>query len=553
MINKGYEHIIGVEDSLKSSYFTTVLHQEGLYHKFFKNISDAVQSGVKVFIWSSNIKEFEQFDDVFIITTSKSFINSHKNVKYKIANSEEFRISNIFEYQKVINFKIKRKIYCIYNPVFQQFGLSIDNKQKNIMNSGVGYFSLNKNKYILFPFDLEEEQIGIHNEYRDFFSKSVGLNYIEIGPSIDYYLLRDLIFNLLILAFNSIELPLIKLKRPFDDKNVYSIRVDADGFNEDDFNLALSLGLKLNKRFSWFIDLYSIGKYGGFKFLRKLKKSKQAIHIHSFRHIIYSSYLSNLINISIARIIMYLYRIKNLAIVSPFGFFNNYYHKAINNFRFEFTSDFGYNVLDLPSHPNNDFNTIMQIPSNNASVKTLLLSGFTVAESFEHLYHSTLELSRYNGFAVLYDHPSQGIAAYIENYEKLINDLDIHLRYVDIIEIKERYKSYYERLRIDNKLCLDFNHNDHLYYKKFYINLLNTEVIANNNEDLTVKSDTEKVRSLIQQRNEYYLNHFKKEYDCNIFQYFFRYLIPSFVIFNLGALIEISKSLFKKVDNDEHN
>jgi hypothetical protein len=530
------EYLIGIDITLKTSYFTTILNQEGIYHKFFQRISDALESGVRVLIWTNDLLEINNDKEIVIITTSKSFLRASNGLSFNISNSDLFQINSIGSYPLNIEFKIKRQVFCIEDSGFLDFGRSFDKYKNAIPNSGVRIRCIDKKKYIIFPFDIELEKIGNDCEYRSFFSESTGLDYVEIGPSVDYSSLRELVFSFIIISFNLLNLPLIQLKGPFHNRPVYSIRIDADGYNEHDFNTTLNLATKSQKRFNWFLDFYSLGKYGGFNFLRELKKSNQSINTHSFRHIIYSSYLNNLVNISIAKLINYLTNLDDAGIVSPFGLFNQDYYRVINRPGFSYSSDFGFNVLDLPSYHNNDSENLIQIPSNNASVRTLLLSGFSVSQVFDHLYESTIRQSRKNGFSILYDHPSHGIAAYFDEYEGLLNSLDKQLDYVDIDLIKNQYQNFFKRLVIDSLDRNRIDENEHLFHNRYYDSSININNRVEYLPEVVIGDSVQSRESLISERKKFFKEHFIREYKSSFIEFLFRYLLPSVVIFLFGLI-----------------
>lgn len=533
-----YSLVIGVEESLKPSYFVTSLLQSGIYHKFYKDYKSALQDGIRILIWESDLSEIKSNVRIFIFVSARAYISSFNLKNYSIHKASYFKIDHKHDDEIKFNFMIKRDVYSFRGLGTNCYGASFDSLFKEIDFSGINHHVIENNNYIIFPFDLTKETIGQESDYRQFYSQSNRGFYVEYGPTIDYFELRNLLLNFYIFAFNKLGLPLIQLIHPYEKKGVYTIRIDADGYDYDDFNNTLKVGVQTKKKFNWYLDFYSLGKYDGFKFIKGILSSGHSVNLHSFRHMVYKSFVNNFTNLFIAIILLRIFKLKDYGVVSPFGFYNASYQKAINIFKFNYSSDFGYNVFDRPSYPLNNNKYAIQIPSNPSSIKTLAMSNFTVENIFEHLYYETINKSDLNGYSVLYDHPSHGISKFSELYIDLINKLDLSLDYVSMDNIAESYKSFYDKLQLNDKHANTILSYDNKYFfslnKGFKQETLSQQI----KPDYFIPYENYSLDEDLRERINFYDKHFKREQNSGIIEFIFRYFIPSLFIFFSGLFLK---------------
>ncbi len=525
--------VIGVDKSISSSYLVSYLYQTGSYFVYVDDIQAAIRDyGIKVFIWNSFFDMNQINEEIFIITDNFFLKDFFKVKKFKNYNSYLFNSKDIFNFKINCSFMLKRKIIALSN--FPEFGHCLDKNFKLINNSGIKYFRKDFIKFVSYPFNILGEFIGKESEYRPIFSESAKKFYCEIGPTIDYSFLRKLTMHIFAFSFNRLGCPYVRYSKRLYKNGSFNIRIDADGFSYKEFKDTINLAKKHDKVFTWFIDIYSWIKHRGISFLNELKYHNQSIQIHSFRHMTYKNWFNNFLNIFIAKLIFKILGIKSFSTVSPFGFYNMNYQNAIKDLNFKYSSEFGFNFNDIASFPLNNTSYPLQIPSNNASITTLKMSGFTRKEIFDHLYKSTLKLSYENDFCILYEHPIDGIGKEYLDYDLLIEKLDKELNYDSIENHMIFIKSKYNKISKNKFLRYeDLDHKEHSFSTDFNPKL---EVLLNKNPDPLEKeffipyAKGNIYKELVKDRIYYFKVNFKNEYESNIFLFIFVYLQKSILI-----------------------
>lgn len=522
--------VIGVDRSISNSYLVSYLYQSNAYFTFVDNIKEAISDyGIKVFIWNTFFDFNEIKENIFIITDNFFLKDLLKIENIQIREAYIFKAINIFEIGINCSFMVKRKVLTFSG--FSEYGNCLDNNFRKIRNSGIKYIQKNNIKFISYPFNILKEIIGLSNEYRPIYSETVKKFYCEIGPTIDYCFLRKLTNHIFTFSFNKINLPYINHNRSIKNNGSYSIRIDADGFSKKCLNHTLNLALESSKKFTWYIDIYSWLKHGGIHFIKELRENNQNIQIHSFRHMTYRNFLNNFLNISIAKIVFKFFNIKAVSFVSPFGFYNFNYQKVISKFSFIYTSEFGFNINDIASFPFNNKSYPLQIPTNNASITTLRMSGFSKKEIFDHLYESTIKLAKENTFAILYEHPVNGIGEEFYQYKLLIKKLDKVLKYKSIEDYANNIERNFQETNKYNFLDFEKNNfNDYFIYVDYNNEL--KKALKNIYEPLETDflipyEKAELYTKLVKKRKNFFKKNLKNEYESNFLSFLVLYLFKS--------------------------
>jgi len=139
----------------------------------------------------------------------------------------------------------------------------------------------------------------------------------------------------------------------------------------------------------------------------------------------YASREVNDINIRKALALMQRNGITPNAIVSPLGCNDKGFSEAIKEQAFEYSSEFGYAVDDLPSFPNNDSAYPLQVPVHPGCSGVFHKAGFTEAEQFEHLYEHARRQGDLDGICLLYDHPNGGLDAHEVQFVQLFDKVSL--------------------------------------------------------------------------------------------------------------------------------
>ena len=545
MINK-INLVVGVDKRFQNSYLVTSLYQNGIHYSYIDDVESSVKNGIRVFIWGTSFDFKNIKEQIIVITDSFFFKDLFKLKKFTLHQANYFCI-NKFSQKELNGFLLLQRDIISFNTS-ENYGYSLDVDGEVIDNSGISIEKRNNIKFIIFPFKILNEVIGEKSDYRHFYSYSTNDFYVEFGPTIDYHLLRKLCLNILIYAFNDLKLPLLSIKHEVHKKSCYSIRIDSDGYNYDSLVKTLDLAISTNKKFNWFIDLYSWGKYGGLDYIHRLKATNQNIQLHSFRHMTYKNFSNNFLNVFTGKYILKRFKLTNNAMVGPFGFYNKKFQKVLDCNQYLYSSEFGFNVNDMASFPDNDFKKPIQIPTNNASITTLDMSLFNEKQIFKHLYESTIKLSNENGLCILYEHPLYGIDRYESEYKKLIDSLDRQLEYIDIEDYINSLKTYFTQCLVHEKINLNnINLDEYYYYNKFNGSIQIDNCIQKDfEEEFYIPYDKAYLKKeILNERRSFYYKNFKSEYESSFPIFFIKYYLRSLLIIIISILKVKLKKLVK--------
>jgi hypothetical protein len=397
--------------------FKSLLEQRGLYCKNFPSIESGIKENIFLFAcFDDAIKISELYNPSIILITTHTISGKIrkkttflKKGKFLFLNNKKLlaKKSGIYLNQYLSSFKNKKNL-LFYKNHSEKYKIT-------------GFFeSYYRNMLILsFPFNFLKLSIGdIGFSYQPHYSPYVKKYFVEVGPNVQWNQIGNYIFINLASIFLKKKIPFLYLDyKP--NKKYFFFRIDADGFNQSTFYKTLSL-INNNKIIAyWFIDV--LGWFRNLKFIKLLYYHKQQIGIHSFRHVTYKKFFTNLVNLFIANFFIKLNsKIKpnDTAAVSPFGYYYLGYQKAINFFQYKFSSEFGYDINNLPSLPQNS--SVLQIPCYPGSVGVYLDSKWTRDEIAKHLKNHVLNsLKKYN-IILIYDHPDH-IAQYDKEFKNVFS------------------------------------------------------------------------------------------------------------------------------------
>lgn len=525
---------IGIDKSLKETYLTSFAYQEGLSFVFLSSIDEGIEQGIKVFFWNSTFDAGYVFQHDIFVFTDNYFLSKHLGYQAsQVTSSCYFQMEDpLISFRT--QFMIERSVLPL--AVGTHLGYCKDEKIQPIEHSGIIYHQVGRCRYFSFPWRISQEKIGLLNKYRPFYSSVVKKFYCEVGPTVDYNILRRLIKNLLVYSFNTLGYPLVRRKNCMDDGAYYSIRIDADGFSLSSVETVLAVTNKTQKSFHWFIDVYSWCKYGGISLVKRLKANNQDVQIHSFRHMTFLSEISNFVNIWTASYILYLQGLKTNAVVSPFGFYNSFFQSAMRKLDLKYTSEFGFNVNDIATYPSNDMHNPLQVPTHNASITTLKMSNFTPDETFIHLEKSIIDLANENGFAILYEHPILGIEKYSDKYVELIGALDKNLKYISIDQHVDNVKFMYSQL--EGPLYLSENSKNFVQYSWYTTADINSLKKGLHDYWIPYDSVDPDTYRQLRERNETFDSHFSKEFHSSFLRWFFSWYLRSIAVAFAGFILK---------------
>jgi hypothetical protein len=285
----------------------------------------------------------------------------------------------------------------------EQLGHHRDMKGSIICGSGIIDLDFGKFRVVSFPWDLSKppEQIAERNSsvvYR----LEQGLEIEELGSVLDFTSLRMLMLDVLKKAILREDLPFVHVSYR-TEQDYLCFRVDADGFSRESTRTCVDISINTGYPFTWFINVNDW--LGNLSELKMLVENSQEVQSHGFFHIIFHSYLSNLLNFGLAKLLMRFYGIKATGSSSPLGLWNRQYLKAQRLLRVSYSSEFATGVEDIPFYPFNNERNPLQIPSNNISVG--LFESLSSSPLIEVWEQSVWRQIADKGVAVIYDHPFQ--------------------------------------------------------------------------------------------------------------------------------------------------
>jgi len=191
---------------------------------------------------------------------------------------------------------------------------------------------------------------------------------------------------------------------PGGDKNLFSFRIDTDGAQRTDIDSLYDVARDTQISMSWYLDVKSHENW-----LHHFRHMPgQEFGIHCYEHETYPTYEANLKNIARAQRTMEAAGIRAVGFTSPFGMWNPELARAVDEFGFEYSSEFSYAYDTYPLYPeagNVRFKTL-QVPIHPICIGSLLKVGYT-EEQMKEYYRMVIDqkLAR-NEPLFFYHHPT---------------------------------------------------------------------------------------------------------------------------------------------------
>ncbi len=400
-------------------YKETMLTYSGLPKTIVPTVAEGIKQGLRVFVWNQDDFLTTQNSDRIVVITSHGFLAKTLGLNIIRNQSYHFRVN-----QPPLS---RRSFYvnipCDTLPGQETvLGTCYDSGDQPIKDSGIIILESGNVLFISMPWDILDIHMGPLWERRPFYSSFVKKHFVETGPSIDFGAMRRLFTELILCAFRHLDLPLIRQRHPLQGRSTFCFKVDGDGFSKASTESVLRISKALgNKPFSWFIDVQGWGK--NLSYIKLLMEEKQDIELHCYHHMTYQSKQVNLSNyrMGIRRLVKYCGRPPGVA--APFGFWFPGHQEAVKDLHFDFSSELGFNVDDLPSFPYNDPSYPLQIPQHAASIGIFEKCDFNREETFIHLKGVMEEAVRDRGWAIIYDHPLHRIERYEQEFITLFKSL----------------------------------------------------------------------------------------------------------------------------------
>ncbi len=262
------------------------------------------------------------------------------------------------------------------------------------------------------PWDVTRLQLGAGSSYREHWSHSTSRHFVEVGPPFDSGALRRLLFENVRRAFSDLELPLVRFSPFLAGRRHFGVRIDADGYSRESTDAVLRIARRINASFTWFIHVegwqHNLGE------IRRLVDAGQDVQLHCWRHLTYESRRTNAANLWAGRRVLAQHGAWADAVVSPLGFCFPGFADAVRDLGFQYSSEFGAAVDDLPFRP--EPNRPLQVPVHCGSIGVLEPAGFSADEMWTHLETAILEQADGDGMGILYDHPLDRMERFEESF-----------------------------------------------------------------------------------------------------------------------------------------
>jgi hypothetical protein len=256
---------------------------------------------------------------------------------------------------------------------------------------------------VVLPFDPACAIADSRTIAKSYYAARRRLPYEHV-PLVSKQEVRKIVARALEILHRKIGLPYVhRWYYPGRSSSVAALRIDTDFAAESDLRGLSDLSSALAIPFSWFIDVESqIPHLDVYRSMRN-----QEIGLHCFRHRRYKNAAVAAGDIGEGAKIL---RERGFAIggcALPYGQWSAEFGKVIEQYGFRYSSEFAYDVDNLPSYPDLGYHRsgVLQIPVHPISIGNLRRQGFPeqeMAEYFESVVR--MKISRREP-ALMYHHP----------------------------------------------------------------------------------------------------------------------------------------------------
>ena len=405
-----------------SSYSAQVLSQLGVPFVAVENLKEAVAAGVRVFFRNPLNRE----DDAWRPAAGQrvAIITHHAGVRSGGSENEGREVRS-YSFRLPQGSPFEARSFFVNLPIASAAGESVgachDLEGKEIPNSGIAIAKSAGRLVVSLPWNVFAYRQGAQWEHRPYYCPALEKHFVEISPLLDTGAFRRLLLEILLVCFDWVRLPLVRVSPFCRNKKYFSFRIDADGFTESSTQASLRVAERTGLRFTWFLDMARWKGHG--QWITRLEERGQDVQLHCYRHMTYASQEVNGVNLKKGLAHLRQNGVTPNAVVSPLGYAYQGFADAIKELGFVYSSEFGYAVDDLPSHPQNDPARPLQIPAHPGCSGALKRAGFTGQEQFRHLRDQVERACRSDGICILYDHPNGGVEKHESEYVRLFTEL----------------------------------------------------------------------------------------------------------------------------------
>jgi hypothetical protein len=215
-----------------------------------------------------------------------------------------------------------------------------------------------------------------------------------------------IIRNALEFLYHSRELPYVSLWHfPDGKENIFAFRIDTDFVSREKLHEFYKIINKTGLKATWFVETKSseniLSDFNNF--------TNQEIALHCYRHRVFTSYTTNLIEIKKGISLLKNNNINKCGYAAPYGQWNKSLGKAITELGFCYTSEFGYAYDALPMFPvsNSGTYTALQIPIHPISQGRLHWGGHNSEQMLQYFQSIYAQKASLYEPMIIYAHPSE--------------------------------------------------------------------------------------------------------------------------------------------------
>jgi ubiquinone/menaquinone biosynthesis C-methylase UbiE len=189
--------------------------------------------------------------------------------------------------------------------------------------------------------------------------------------------------------------------------NIFCLRIDADEYEQVSFSRYHDLFETYKNAVTIFFNVNSFKEN-----LREIEKCKAVgadVQSHGFYHYTYNDYESNVYNIRKARQVFDKLGIRTKGFAAPMGKWNWELMKALEGEGYEYSSDFAYDYLGLPTYPSMQgvVSSVLEIPIFPVAPELFFRAGDYTLENIIGYYKGAIDEMAECGLpAIIYAHTS---------------------------------------------------------------------------------------------------------------------------------------------------
>ncbi len=245
----------------------------------------------------------------------------------------------------------------------------------------------------------------------------------EIVSKVSRAPIRRTITEILKRLHHARNLPFLHLSPIPDGKQrFFGFRVDTDYGTQEKLGELHELAVKHNISMSWFLHVEA--HHDWLDYFHSFSDD-QEIAVHGYRHQTYRSYDKNYENIEEAVRLLEDHSLDYRGFCAPYGLWNRGLQRAIEAWRFDYSSEFAFDYDNYPSSPLKKIGAspVLQVPIHPLGVGRLQHAGASHEQIFQYFQHVIDQQASRLEPVILYHHPEQaGISIFDKVFKNLQRD-----------------------------------------------------------------------------------------------------------------------------------